>query len=295
MPAAGIPQFHLGTSSFSNKDWVGPFYPSGTAPADFLEFYATRFGTVEIDSSYYGVPRVSTVNAWRERTPEGFLLAAKFPREVVHGGAKARPDPRVVLDPDRTYGIRDKFLETMGRLGDRLGPLLLQFPYFSRGAFPDPAVFRERLERFLADLPPAFRYAVEVRNRAWVTPALADLCRSHGAALTLVDQAWMPHGDEVERRMDPVTAPFAYIRLLGDRREIEALTTRWDREVLDRSPRLERWAALIGRLLAREIPTFVYVNNHYAGHAPATLARLRTMLDRVLGEAKPGQPPPPAS
>jgi uncharacterized protein YecE (DUF72 family) len=99
----------------------------------------------------------------------------------------------------------------------------------------------------------------------------------------LVDQSWMPHGDEVGRVIDPVTAPLAYVRLLGDRKEIEAITKRWDREVIDRTERLERWATLLARLARQGVKTLVFVNNHYAGHAPSTVRRLKEMYERALG------------
>ncbi len=267
---------------------MGPFYPEGTPPRDFLDLYARRYDTVEIDSTYYAVPAARTVEGWAQKTPAGFLIAAKFPRSIVHGGEGARPDPAAVLDPDLTYPVRDRFLEVMARLGPRLGPLVIQFPYFNRGVFPAAGPFLERLDRFLGDLPEGPRYAVEIRNRAWLTPGFADLCRRHRAALVLVDQAWMPHADEVESRFDPVTGDFAYVRLLGDRKEIEALTTTWEKEVIDRTERLRRWGRFLARMLAREVPTVVYVNNHYAGHAPATLERLRTLFREAV-EADPGE------
>ena len=88
----------------------------------------------------------------------------------------------------------------------------------------------------------------------------------------------MPHGDEVADQFDPVTGDFAYIRLLGDRKEIEAITQRWDNEVIDRGERLERWADFVASLVERQVETFIYIDNHYAGHAPATADRLHDML-----------------
>lgn len=269
----------IGTSSFSEADWVGPFYPAGTRPADYLKYYATRFNTVEIDASYYAIPRRTSVETWARKTPAGFLLSAKFPRSIVHGGEGPRPDPQTVLIPDRTYGDRDRFLEAMSALGSRLGPLVLQFPYFSKAVFPSASDFFDRLDRFLEALPSGFRYVVEIRNRAWLKPALGDLLRRHRTALALVDQAWMPHGDEVMQMFDPVTAGFTYIRLLGDRKEIEAVTDRWNRTVLDRTERLLRWAAVIRRFLDNGLETMVYANNHYAGYAPETAGQLQAMIE----------------
>lgn len=273
-------KFHIGTSSFSEPDWVGPFYPPGTRAADFLRYYAIKYATVEIDSTYYRIPSARTVDGWADKTPEGFLFAAKFPRSIVHGGKDARPDPAVILDFDTAYDQRDRFLEVMSRLGKRLGPLVLQFPYFSKAVFESPKPFMERLDRFLSDLPDGFSYAVEIRNRGWMTAGFADMLRAHRTALVLVDQAWMPHGDEIEKKFDPVTADFTYIRLLGDRKKIESITTSWDREVIDHGERLERWADLVIRMLARHIDTLVYANNHYAGYAPATVERLTAMIEQ---------------
>ncbi|MHC5051064.1 MAG: DUF72 domain-containing protein, partial [Planctomycetota bacterium] len=73
-----------GTSSWSEKSWVGSFYPTGMRPADFLTHYATRFQAVEADTTYYGIPRASMVEGWVRKTPPGFRLAAKFPRSIVH-------------------------------------------------------------------------------------------------------------------------------------------------------------------------------------------------------------------
>jgi uncharacterized protein YecE (DUF72 family) len=271
----------FGTSSFSSKDWVGPFYPAGCKPSDFLSHYAAVFNTVEIDASYYAIPSKAMVDGWVSKTPEDFKISLKFPQSIVHAGDGPQPDAATLLT-EAVYADRDLFLKTVERLGDRLHTLLLQFPYFSKQVFDDAGAFLERLDEFLTDLPAEFRYAVEIRNRSWLTPDFAHLLRSHSAALVLVDQAWMPHGDEVEDRFNVVTSDQAYIRLLGDRREIEAITQAWDTEVIDRRERLQRWAAFLVRMLRRGLPTVVYVNNHYAGHAPTTVRRLAKMFEAAV-------------
>jgi len=280
--APGSSQVRFGTSSFSWEDWIGPFYPPGTRPGDFLRYYATQFDSVEVDATYYAIPSAPMVEGWLAKTPPHFKLAAKFPRSIVHGGEAARPDPARVLVPDLVRADRDEFLGVMARLGERLGPLVLQFPFFAKAVFPEPGPFLERLDRFLADLPAEFRYAVEIRNPAWLDETLTALCRRHRAALVLVDQEWMPHGDKVARQLDFVTTDFVYVRLLGDRKEIETMTTTWEREVIDHQRSLERWAALLARLAARGLLTYVFVNNHYAGHAPATVRRLQALFATAL-------------
>jgi len=273
----------FGCSSFSSDDWVGPFYPDGTRPADYLRHYATQFDTVEVDATWYSIPRASVVDGWFDKTGPDFLISAKFPRSIVHAGSGPLPDADKVMVPEETYDERDQFLEVISRLKGKLGPLVLQFPFFSKAAFATAKPFLARLDQFLGDLPDGFQYAVEVRNRDWLGRELASVLRSHSVTLVLVDQAWMPHADEVMDRFDPVTGPSCYIRLLGDRKEIEQVTDRWGKEVLDRRSRLKRWARVLQRLGEREVPTLVYVNNHYAGHAPATVRRLQELHANVGG------------
>lgn len=269
----------FGTSSFSSEDWVGPFYPPGTKPGEFLAYYASQFDTVEVDSTYYAVPSAKVVEGWVAKTPENFIISAKFPRSIVHGGEAATPDPEMVLKPQKTYAERDRFLKVISILGSRLGPLVLQFPYFSKKVFESREPFLERLDKFLSDLPDGFRYGVEIRNPNWLKPDFVEICRKHEAALVMVDQAWMPHGDQLKKSFDPITSDFSYIRLLGDRQKIEEITKTWEKEVIDREDSLERWSAFLLELAADKIPTFVYINNHFAGHAPTTLRRLQEMFE----------------
>jgi len=273
----------IGTSSFSESDWVGPFYPKGTKAAEFLTYYATRYNTVEIDATYYAVPAKKTVDGWAHKTPEDFVIAAKFPKSIVHCGEGPKPDGDKILVPDETYSLRDSFLENMSRLGKRLGPLLIQFPYLNKSVFPRREQFMERLDRFLGDLPKEFRYAVEIRNRHWLSRNYADLLKKHNVSLVLVDQAWMPHGDEMADILDPATSDFTYVRLLGDRQEIEKITQTWEKEVIDRGDSLARWADLLTAMIEAQMKTLVYVNNHYAGHAPTTVERLFSLIEERRG------------
>lgn len=276
-----------GTSSWGEKGWVGPFYPKGTRPGDFLGHYATQFDTVEADNTYYAVPSPELVRGWERKTPEGFTLSAKFPRSIVHGGAGPRPDPACVLDPMRTATDRANFLEVMGLLGPKCGPLVLQFPYFNRSVFPGPAPFLERLDRFLCGLPDRYRYAVEVRNKAWIGEPLLEVLRRHRAALVLVELPYMPEPWRIAARHDLLTTDFVYARLIGDRKATGALTSSFDGLVLDKGASLLQWAELLVPAAARATETFVYANNHYAGHGPATIRELAQLV-RDRGKAAPG-------
>ncbi|MFH0882558.1 MAG: DUF72 domain-containing protein [bacterium] len=272
----------FGTSSFSELDWVGPFYPSGTSPADFLSYYATQFHTVEIDATYYAVPTAKTVDGWRERTPAHFLFSAKFPRAVVHGGEGSQPDTTNILDSQRALEVTETYLAAISRLGEKLGMLLIQFPYFNKIAFKQSGPFLERLDRFLNRLPEGYRYAVEIRNRTWLNETFVEVVRAHGCVLALVDHAWMPHGAEIAEQLGALTNGLGYVRLVGDRAEIEKITSRWNREVLDKEESLLRWARLLASVSRSAEKIVVYVNNHFTGYSPATARRLMQMYYKEL-------------
>jgi uncharacterized protein YecE (DUF72 family) len=248
----------LGTQGFAFDDWIGPFYPPGTAKADYLTRYAEHFPTVEIDSTFYGTPRPGVVRGWYERTPPGFLFAAKFPRAITHDKQLAEAESEAA-----------EFVEVMQRLEDKLAVLTLQF------AFDFGPAQLERLDRFLEGLPPGPRYAVEVRNRGWLTPTLGERLKARRVALVLQDLYTMP-------KMDWLTAPFTVIRWLGRRSDIE----RFDRLQIDRTKELGAWTGRVRRFLDAGVDVFGYFNNHFAGHSPASVRQFKEMLagsDRASG------------
>ena len=256
----GVP-LYLGTSSWSSEDWRGTIYPADAKSSDYLTHYAKRFSAVEIDMTFYRIPTPAMIHAWNQRTPDGFRFAAKIPQVITH--------EKVLRDCQHEL---QQFTEVMGLLGDKLGPLLFQFPYFSKRQFANAQAFLECLEPVLAQLPDRFRFAVELRNRWWITGRLLDLLRAHGVALALTDHPWMPPIEELLRRHDVVTADFAYIRWLGDRQAMEATTQKWDHLVVDRTQDTKTWVTVVRQLLARDLTVYGFYNNHYAGHSPGSIA-----------------------
>ncbi|HTV58773.1 MAG TPA: DUF72 domain-containing protein [Verrucomicrobiae bacterium] len=260
---------HLGTSSFTAKGWEETFYPRGMKPAEYLGFYSRQYDTVEVDSTFYRTPSAATVKRWYAQTPSEFLFALKVVQTVTH--------EKVLVDC--VEELRE-FLDAAALLRGKLGPLLFQFPYFNRQAFASGASFLDRLEPFLEKLPESFRYAVEIRNKQWLVPRLADVLRKKKAALALIDHPWMPRPAEVFQRIDPFTADFTYIRFLGDRKAIEEKTKTWDKVIVPREKDLMEWVPVVRRAHQRRIQIFAYANNHYAGHAPATLREFAKMLEK---------------
>lgn len=265
------PRLHIGTSSFSDESWVGSFYPAGTKPADFLGVYARRFDTVEIDATFYRIPSSAQARSWAAKVPTGFKVAAKVPQLITH--------EKLLVDCGEDMKA---FLESMEELGDKLGPLLLQFPYFRSDAFVSLDAFLARLGPFLETLPPGRAFAVEVRNKTWIREPLLSMLRRHRVAYALVDLPWMPMVDELTRKLDVVTADFVYARWLGDRKGIEMQTERWDKLIVDRTPEMERWVPALASLLERNLEVYGYFNNHYAGHAPGSIELLREVWRRKL-------------
>jgi uncharacterized protein YecE (DUF72 family) len=254
------PSLHLGTSSWSSQDWEGVFYPPGTPPSEYLPFYATRFGAVEVDATFYRVPSAAMTKKWRRDLPDGFLMAAKVPQAITH--------EKGLVDCGEDLAA---FVEAMDNLGDRLGPLLFQFPYFKKDAEMTQAIFLDRLAKFLPGLPKGHRFALEIRNKGWLKPAFLDLLRAHGVALALIDHPWMPTAAQYLGEIDPITAEFAYVRWLGDRYGIEKVTKTWDKAIVDRTREMRGWVPAVREILARNRTVFGFFNNHYAGHAPASI------------------------
>jgi uncharacterized protein YecE (DUF72 family) len=160
-------------------------------------------------------------------------------------------------------------------LGGKLGPLLLQFPKFDKWAFKSSDEFLARLQSFFkraANLN-AGRFAVEVRNKDWLDARLTGLLREHNVALALTDTSFMPRPWEMKGDLDLITADFAYVRWLGDRKGIEALTTTWEKVIVDRTSELKDWTQVLRQMInnSKIRKIFAYANNHYQGFGPGTV------------------------
>jgi uncharacterized protein YecE (DUF72 family) len=269
----GDGRIRLGTSSWTGEGWVGGFYPTNAKTQDFLSIYAREFDTVEIDSTFYRVPTVKTVEQWRERAPKGFIFSAKLPQRITH--------EKMLLDAEADLKA---FVKVMDLLGDKLGPLLVQCPYYNRQTFRSLGFFLERLEPFLKQLPKDHQWVVEVRNRNWLSEKLYSVLRKHAVALALVDHAWMPRPRELFETGDPITADFSYIRWLGDRKRIEEITKVWNKLVIDREPEMEEWIPAMQKMLKRRLTIYAYFNNHYSGSGYESARVFSEMWERMAGK-----------
>lgn len=254
MAKAKTDKIKIGTSGFSYKDWLGNFYPQFCPQQDFLRFYSTVFKTVEIDATFYRIPSVEMVRRWKKVTCDDFIFTAKFPRTVTHEG-----------DLESRLADMSEFVECMKHLDNKLGPLLLQFPYSFK-----PDEHQDIFQRLIDGLPNGGKYAVEVRNKKWLGQGFYSFLKSKNISLCLIDHPWMPRRTEF-------TGNFLYIRFLGDRKKI-ADDFSYIRN--EREEELDWWARLIEEYSIDKGEVYAFFNNHYSGHSPSTARRLMEILGK---------------
>lgn len=261
-------RIYIGVQGFSPKDWVGTFYPPGFPQRDFLSFYAQVFDSVELNTTFYAIPSASTVRSWAQRTPPEFVFTAKMPRAITHD--------KKLLGVEKELSA---FVDRISLLGDKLGAVVIQFPpSFTRGRFED------RLRAFLPLLPHDRRFAVEFRSRSWNDDLIFELLREF-------DVAWVINHWQDLTPVIETTAGFAYFRFVGFHDQFTYL----GQLQRDRSEELASWARTIKDLATRLDRIYVYVNNHYEGHAPATVSRLKDLLGLPTVEPRglwPARPSP---
>jgi uncharacterized protein YecE (DUF72 family) len=240
----------LGTIGWSYSFWRGSFYPNKTAPKDFLTHYAKQFNTVEVDSTFYRIPTLQTVENWHKQTPEGFMFSLKFPQLITH--------IKMLRDcPPQT----DAFLNRVAVLGEKLGPLLLQFPpNFTAEHFSD-------LAAYLQNLPKHHRYVVEVRNKTWLTQEFYSLLRDNGVVLAWADSSLIAGIDEV-------TGCFLYVRWEGDRKAVNGTLGKVE---ADKTADYALWAEKLKPYLEKT-EVFGYFAKYYSGYPPHDIQSLSSFL-----------------
>jgi len=242
---------HLGTIGWSYNFWKGNFYPSKVASKDFLTYYATKFDTVEVDSTFYRIPTQQGVINWKNQTPENFMFSLKFPRVITH--------IKMLKDCERETNI---FLERTKLLDEKLGPLLLQFP-------PNYGIEHlSDLSDFLYKLPRMHRYVVEVRNEEFLNEEFYSLLRVNNVALAWVDSPIMP-------QISQVTSDFLYVRLEGDRSKVKGTLGKIE---VDRTKALSLWADKMKPFLIKDLDVFGYFGKYFSGFPPSDTNLLLKLL-----------------
>jgi uncharacterized protein YecE (DUF72 family) len=231
----------VGTSGWQYRDWRRRFYPDGLAQRRWLGYFSERFPVVEVNNTFYMLPKDETFVRWRQESAKGFLFVVKASRYITH--IRRLRDGR---EPLKLFWSRCR------RLGRKLGPVLFQLP-------PNFPADLERLEAFVALLPPTMRAAFEFRHPSWDTDEARELLDRTGCALVLPDRpGW--------RVPDVVTGGWAYVRFHQGQRGAPGYTKR----------KLVRFADRIASWDARE--TYVFFNNDPGGAAVRDAATFTGLL-----------------
>ena len=193
-----------GASGYSFKEWKGSFYPAELRPEAMLRFYAERLPTVEINNTFYQMPKVPVLETWAKSTPDAFRFSIKASRRITH---MAR------LKPDAAADSVAFLYRNLASLGSKLGPVLFQLPPFLKKDLP-------RLTEFLALLPAGHGAAFEFRNESWFEDDVYAALESAGASLCLSEREDNAPPPLVE------TAPWGYVRLRLETYSDEELS-RW--------------------------------------------------------------------
>jgi len=235
---------HVGTSGWHYGNWAGAFYPTDLPKKDFLSYYARHFHTVEINNSFYQLPKKETLKTWRKIVPEGFRFTVKASRYITH--MKKLKDAKEPLL---------SFLTRVEVLGDKLGPILFQLP--PRWRFnPD------RFYDFLESLPGDYRYAFDFRDPSWQDPEAYQAMKMFDAAVCIYDLAGYLSPKEI-------TADFIYVRLHGPR---EAYRGKYSNSTLS------GWVGAFSAWVEMGLEIFCYFDNDEAGYAVQNALSLQGMM-----------------
>ncbi|MCX7968561.1 MAG: DUF72 domain-containing protein [Armatimonadetes bacterium] len=237
----------VGTSGWVYQHWRGKFYPPDLPSSHWLSFYARNFDTVEVNNSFYRLPKRETFERWRIETPEGFVFAVKGSRFITHM-KKLR---------DVGEAVR-RFFSSVEGLGEKLAVILWQLP-------PNLKADIDRLDKFLRDLPNICVYAVEFRNASWwQEKKVWRVLENHRVAHCVPILPTIP-----KELADFVTAPFIYLRFHG-----------WDGLYSGCFPdeELEWWAEKIRTWRKQGLTVFAYFNNDINAYAVQNAMSLKKLV-----------------
>jgi uncharacterized protein YecE (DUF72 family) len=255
----------VGTSGFSYKDWVGPFYPPGTADRTMLEYYATRYDLLELDYTYYTMPAQRTMISMCTRTPEGFTFCIKAHKSMTH---------EVSDDSAEVKATFARFMDAVAPMIDagKLGCILVQFPWSFRPSAQN-ATYVAGLRELLPNVP----VTVEFRNTEWVQERTFSLLRRSQLGFCCVDE---PRLRGLFPPLTVATSDMAYVRFHGrNAAKWWKHEQPWERyDYLYRREELMEWIPRIRALAEQAERTLVLFNNCHAGQAATNADMLKQML-----------------
>ncbi len=236
------PRLRIGTSGYQYDHWKGIFYPEDLPKKNWFLYYHDHFKTVEINNTFYNLPKAETFETWREKAPDDFCYALKFSRYGTH--MKKLKDPAKALD---------KFMAMAFILQKKLGPILVQLP-------PHWKANPERLQDFLNKVPPGPRFTVEFRDPSWLDDNIYTILENHQAALCIHDM--------IDNHPDKATADWVYYRFHGKNYGGDYS-----------HQKLSAVADRLAKHLQEGRDVFAYFNNDLEGHAIHNALDLQRYVD----------------
>jgi len=239
-------QILIGTSGWSYKHWAGLYYPDGLKPTEFLSWYAKEFETAEINTSFYHLPKETSVSNWLQQVPEDFIFCPKMSRYLIH--MKKLHDAKEPVD---------RFCDIFDKMKNQMGPVLIQLPADLR--------FRTELtEGFYRTLKAkkAYRFAMEVRHDSWFCDESIKLMEDYNISLVLAHSQQFPY-------FEAVTAKDVYVRFHGPN---ELYASSYDDNFLaDYAEKFKKWQREKHNIWA-------FFNNDVNGYAFRNAARIKEMI-----------------
>lgn len=255
-------EIRIGTSGFSYDDWRGYFYPEDIQKGEMLSYYAGRFNTVEVNSTYYAIPSAITFARMTEKTPEGFRFAVKAYKDLTHSD-------RADIETFRRFVSALRPLVASGKLGC----VLAQYPWSFKKSVGNTDRLKE-LSEFLSEMP----VVVEFRNASWVSDDTFDLLRALGLGFCCVDEP------RLKGLMPPIsiaTSAVGYVRFHGrNAGKWWQHEQPWERyDYLYTEGELRMWVPRIKQLAVETEHAYVFFNNHYQGKAAQNAQMMVKMLE----------------
>lgn len=238
-------KWRIGTSGWSYKHWKGLFYPPQVAASKWLNFYAGHFDTVEVNATFYRLPKYETFDKWYQETPGNFLWALKASKFITH--TRRLKDPAEPLE--RLYRAAE-------RLKEKLGPILFQLP-------PSLSFDRELFISFCMNLNHSYRHALEIRHPSWIDTRVFEILKEHRVAFCISDTAGRYPFREA------ITADFVYIRLHGSQK---LYASDYSEE------ELQEWGR---KIRGWDMETHLYFDNDFHGFAVKNAKRLKEILSII--------------
>jgi uncharacterized protein YecE (DUF72 family) len=256
---------YCGTSGFSYDDWAGIFFPAGLPRGEWLTYYAREFNALELNSTYYALPRTSVIDSMVRRTGRGFMFAVKANQEMTHVRQQG---------PE----LFKAFLEVLKPFAEagKLGCVLAQFPYSFRYS-ADNLAYLQRFKDLMRDTP----LVVEFRNVSWLNDRSLEWLRENNTGFCCVDEPALP---KLMPTVAEVTGDIAYLRFHGRNAvkwwQHEEAWQRYDYTYLHEE--LADWIPKISSMHRLAKNTFIFANNHWRGQAVDTIRQVRSMLDQLV-------------